>query len=142
MLSGSTPSSMSVMNLFIFNSFLNRASKIMDWIHSSMFTFVNLPSKIKQIYTKYALVFLPGIVVGRLFDIGYFRSIFLTSSALLVAATFLIAQCTEYWQFLLCQGLAVGVRTSYISRVLQNSLISKPFTSWRVVGSLDLQQRS
>ncbi|KXN92400.1 Riboflavin transporter MCH5 [Leucoagaricus sp. SymC.cos] len=30
-------------------------------------------------------------------------------SALLVAATFLIAQCMRYWQFLLCQGIAVGL---------------------------------
>ena len=30
------------------------------------------------------------------------------SSALLVIATFLVAECTQYWQFLLCQGLAVG----------------------------------
>jgi len=29
---------------------------------------------------------------------------------LLVVATFLIAQCTHYWQFLLCQGFAIGVR--------------------------------
>jgi len=59
---------------------------------------------------QYSLVFLPGLVTGRYFDLGYFRSIFLTSSALLVGATFLVAQCTEYWQFLLCQGFAVGVR--------------------------------
>jgi len=53
-------------------------------------------------------VFLPGILVGRLFDLGYFRVILLTSSALLVTATFLVAQCKEYWHFLLCQGIVIG----------------------------------
>ncbi|KAJ3565582.1 hypothetical protein NP233_g7544 [Leucocoprinus birnbaumii] len=58
---------------------------------------------------QYALVFLPGLVVGRLFDLGYFRSVFLSCSILLIVATFLIAECTQYWQFLLCQGFAVGL---------------------------------
>ncbi|KAF8889884.1 MFS general substrate transporter [Infundibulicybe gibba] len=58
---------------------------------------------------QYSLIFFPGLFVGRLFDLGYFRSIFLTSSALLVLSTFLIAQCTQYWHFLLCQGIVVGL---------------------------------
>ncbi|KAF8147570.1 MFS general substrate transporter [Crassisporium funariophilum] len=68
------------------------------------------PSSIAWIGSiQYSLVFLPGIVVGRFFDLGYFRSIFLTSSGILVGATFLVAECTEYWQFVLCQGIAVGL---------------------------------
>ncbi|KJA24153.1 hypothetical protein HYPSUDRAFT_38917 [Hypholoma sublateritium FD-334 SS-4] len=68
------------------------------------------PSSIAWIGSiQYSLVFLPALVVGRLFDLGYFRSVFLTSSAILVIATFLIAQCTEYWHFLLCQGILVGI---------------------------------
>jgi MFS family permease len=55
-------------------------------------------------------VFFPGLIVGRLFDIGYFRVVFMSATTLLVLVTFLIAQCTEYWHFLLCQGLGVGVR--------------------------------
>lgn len=67
------------------------------------------PSNIAWIGSiQYSLIFLPGIVVGRLFDLGYFRSVFLTSSALLVIATFLVAECKEYWQFLLCQGIVIG----------------------------------
>ncbi|KIM36456.1 hypothetical protein M413DRAFT_78221 [Hebeloma cylindrosporum] len=57
---------------------------------------------------QYSLVFLPGLFVGRLFDLGYFRLVFLISSGVLVGATFLAAQCTQYWQFLLCQGILVG----------------------------------
>ena len=59
---------------------------------------------------QYALVFLPGLVFGRLFDIGYFRLPFAIASSVLVACTFLVAECTQYWHFMLCQGLAIGVR--------------------------------
>ncbi|KAK2464066.1 hypothetical protein APHAL10511_003896 [Amanita phalloides] len=58
---------------------------------------------------QYALVLLPNILVGRLFDLGYFRSILVTSSIALVVATLLVAECKVYWQFLLCQGFAVGL---------------------------------
>ncbi|KAJ7931716.1 major facilitator superfamily domain-containing protein [Mycena leptocephala] len=58
---------------------------------------------------QYSLVFLPGLVTGRLFDLGYFKIPYLAASALLVLSTFLVAQCTEYWHFLLCQGLATGL---------------------------------
>ena len=52
---------------------------------------------------------MPGLVVGRIFDMGYTKLPLTIASALLVAATFLTAQCKEYWQFLLCQGFATGV---------------------------------
>ncbi|KAH9928564.1 MFS general substrate transporter [Epithele typhae] len=63
---------------------------------------------------QYALVFLPGLVVGRLFDMGYLKSMLGAASAVLVAATFLTAQCTQYWQFLLCQGIALGLACGVI----------------------------
>jgi len=50
-----------------------------------------------------------GLIVGRLFDLGYFYSVVIPSSILLVVSTFLVAQCTEYWHFLLCQGFATGL---------------------------------
>ncbi|KAF9017424.1 hypothetical protein BDZ89DRAFT_379329 [Hymenopellis radicata] len=69
------------------------------------------PSNIAWIGSiQYCLVFFPAFVAGRLFDLGYWPPVFLGCSALLVTATFLIGQCHEYWQFLLCQGFAVGVR--------------------------------
>ncbi|EJD05764.1 MFS general substrate transporter [Fomitiporia mediterranea MF3/22] len=63
---------------------------------------------------QYALTFLPSIITGRLFDLGYFRLPLLLASCLMVIATFLTAQCTEYWQFLLCQGFAVGLASGVI----------------------------
>ncbi|PBK78886.1 MFS general substrate transporter [Armillaria solidipes] len=58
---------------------------------------------------QYSLVFLPGLVTGRMFDIGYFKLPYLFASILLVVATFLVGECTKYWQFLLCQGFAIGI---------------------------------
>jgi hypothetical protein len=50
-----------------------------------------------------------GLLVGRLFDLGYFRIPQITASVVLVGGTFLTAECKEYWQFLICQGVGVGV---------------------------------
>ena len=56
---------------------------------------------------------MPGLIVGRIFDMGYTKTPLVLASALLVAATFLTAQCTAYWQFLLCQGIAIGVSNEH-----------------------------
>ncbi|KAK0226953.1 major facilitator superfamily domain-containing protein [Armillaria nabsnona] len=58
---------------------------------------------------QYALIFMPGLITGRMFDIGYFKLPFFLASILVVVATFLVAQCTQYWHFLLCQGFAIGL---------------------------------
>ncbi|KAK0231306.1 major facilitator superfamily domain-containing protein [Armillaria fumosa] len=58
---------------------------------------------------QYALILMPGIIVGHLFHIGYFRIPFILASILVVVSTFLIAECIQYWHFLLCQGFAIGV---------------------------------
>ncbi|KAI0748396.1 MFS general substrate transporter [Daedaleopsis nitida] len=63
---------------------------------------------------QYALVFIPGLVVGRVFDMGYTKLPLFCASVVLVAATFLTAQCTQYWQFLLCQGVALGIASGTI----------------------------
>ena len=52
---------------------------------------------------------MPGLAFGRLFDMGYLRLPVGLASALLVACTFLTAECKEFWQFLLCQGFGIGV---------------------------------
>ncbi|TFK95900.1 MFS general substrate transporter [Pterulicium gracile] len=57
---------------------------------------------------QFSLSFMPGILTGRMFDLGYFKVPYFICSVLLVASTVLVAECTEYWHFLLCQGLATG----------------------------------
>ncbi|KAF9447969.1 MFS general substrate transporter [Macrolepiota fuliginosa MF-IS2] len=89
--------------------FISKRSTYQEYYQESILK-GHSPSSIAWIGSiQYALIFFPGLAVGRLFDLGYFRIVFLSSSALLVITTFLIAQCTEYWQFLLCQGVAVGL---------------------------------
>ncbi|KAF9448297.1 MFS general substrate transporter [Macrolepiota fuliginosa MF-IS2] len=68
------------------------------------------PSQIAWIGSvQYSLVFLPGLITGRLFDLGYLKVPFFLGTVILVVATFLTAQCEEYWHFLLCQGFTVGI---------------------------------
>lgn len=52
---------------------------------------------------------MPGLATGRLFDMGYLRLPVFLASALAVICTFLTAECTEFWQFLLFQGFGIGV---------------------------------
>ncbi|CAE6414885.1 unnamed protein product [Rhizoctonia solani] len=63
---------------------------------------------------QYALVFLPGLVTGRLFDLGHYRIPQLCAAVLLIIGTFLAAECHEYWQFLLCQGIAIGLASGFL----------------------------
>ncbi|KAK1231755.1 hypothetical protein PQX77_005121 [Marasmius sp. AFHP31] len=64
---------------------------------------------------QYALIFTPSMVVGRLFDKGYFHSLFICFSATLILATVLVAECTLYWQFLVCQGFLTGLSIGVIT---------------------------
>ncbi|KAI0754237.1 MFS general substrate transporter [Daedaleopsis nitida] len=63
---------------------------------------------------QYALMFMPGLAFGRLFDMGYLRMPVFLASVLLVACTFLTAECTEFWQFLLCQGFGIGLGSGVV----------------------------
>ncbi|KAI0761308.1 MFS general substrate transporter [Trametes elegans] len=63
---------------------------------------------------QYALVFMPGLAFGRLFDMGYLRLPVFLASALLIACTFLTAECKEFWQFLLCQGFGMGLASGTV----------------------------
>ncbi|KAG8984519.1 hypothetical protein FRB95_005829 [Tulasnella sp. JGI-2019a] len=60
------------------------------------------------------MVFLPGLISGRLFDLGWFHPILIGASALLVILTLLVAECKEYWQFMLTQGLATGIASGLV----------------------------
>ncbi|KAG2357011.1 MFS general substrate transporter [Suillus spraguei] len=57
---------------------------------------------------QYALVYLPAVVTGRIFDLGYFKIPCFAASTGIVASAFLTAECTQFWQFFLVQGLILG----------------------------------
>ncbi|KAJ7783965.1 major facilitator superfamily domain-containing protein [Mycena maculata] len=68
------------------------------------------PSEIAWIGSiQHALFFLPALVVGRMFDIGYFRIPFAAGGLLIVLTAFLVPECKVYWHFMLCQGVGVGI---------------------------------
>ncbi|KAG1734343.1 MFS general substrate transporter [Suillus lakei] len=60
-------------------------------------------------FRYYALAYLPALAAGRLFDLGYFKIPFFAASSVLVACTFLTAECTQFWQFFLTQGVGMGM---------------------------------
>ncbi|OHE95662.1 riboflavin transporter MCH5 [Colletotrichum orchidophilum] len=55
------------------------------------------------------LLFFIGAFTGRLTDAGYFRTVAMVGSFLVVAGTLTTSACTQYWQFLLAQGVCVGL---------------------------------
>ncbi|KAF9781198.1 MFS general substrate transporter [Thelephora terrestris] len=63
---------------------------------------------------QYALIFLPGLLAGRLCDLGYYKRTLFISSVILVVATAAIAECKEFWQLLLCQGFLTGISCGMI----------------------------
>ncbi|KAJ7902202.1 major facilitator superfamily domain-containing protein [Mycena leptocephala] len=69
------------------------------------------PSEISWIGSiQHAMIFLPALVVGQLFDMGYHRVPDRRDSrVLIVLATFLVPRCKVHWQFMLCQGFGVGI---------------------------------
>ncbi|KAI6131938.1 MFS general substrate transporter [Pisolithus thermaeus] len=63
---------------------------------------------------QYTFIYLPGLPTGRLFDLGYFKIPYFVASCGLIACTFLTAECKQYWQFLLVQGLFTGLFSGII----------------------------
>lgn len=55
------------------------------------------------------LLFFLGTFTGRLTDAGFFRPVFIAGSFFQLAGIFCTSFCTEYWQFMLAQGLCIGI---------------------------------
>ena len=68
------------------------------------------PSNISWIGSIQAyLLLLVGVVTGPLYDAGYFRSLLLTGSFLVVFGMMMTSICIEYWQLMLAQAACIGV---------------------------------
>lgn len=76
-----------------YTQLLHRASSDISWIGS-----VNV-----------FLLFFVGTLTGRLVDAGYFRVLFLLGTVLMAVGIFTVSVCSEYWHFLLAQGLCLGI---------------------------------
>ena len=105
-----------------------------DYITKVFFDF--LTSKYDLLQSDYILMNgCQGIFAGRLFDLGYFKATLIVCSAFMTVANFLIAECTKYWHFVLCQGILLGVSTDSSPRnKLLNIIIS--VVGWMCLYSL------
>ena len=56
-----------------------------------------------------AFIFYGGSLTGKLFDAGYFYHLEISGAVTCVACFMLIAECTEYYQILLAQGVGMGL---------------------------------
>ncbi|KAJ7104536.1 major facilitator superfamily domain-containing protein [Mycena crocata] len=73
------------------------------------------PSEIAWIGSvQFSMIFIPALVSGHAFDRGHLKVPFALASAVVIAATFLLAECTKYWHFLLCQGFAIGISSGIL----------------------------
>lgn len=52
---------------------------------------------------------LTGFLTGPLFDLGYAYPMIYIGSFLVVFGMFMTSLCTQYWQFILAQGVCIGV---------------------------------
>ncbi|KIK44199.1 hypothetical protein CY34DRAFT_11216 [Suillus luteus UH-Slu-Lm8-n1] len=98
-------------NLMLFSTFgfTNSWGVFQAYYEENLLRYTS-PSAIAWIGSvQYALVYFPALLTGRLFDLGYFKIPCFAASCILVVCTFLIAECTQYWQFFLVQGLGIGV---------------------------------
>ncbi|EJU01494.1 MFS general substrate transporter [Dacryopinax primogenitus] len=94
--------------------FVNAWGVFQDYYETTLLPDVS-PSTIAWIGSiQYSLTFLPGLFTGRLFDLGYFHLPLGISSAVLVVSAFLVAECKEYWHFVLAQGIVVGLGSGWV----------------------------
>ncbi|KAK6213614.1 major facilitator superfamily transporter [Colletotrichum tabaci] len=63
---------------------------------------------------NFLMVFL-GFIIGPIYDLGYSRYLLVVGSVLVLAGLVLQAFCRTLWQFLLCQGVVIGIGTGCLS---------------------------
>lgn len=60
------------------------------------------------------LAFGAGLVIGPIFDVHGPRWLLFAGSILIILATMLLGECTQYWHFILVFGILAGVGTALI----------------------------
>lgn len=64
--------------------------------------------------TQSALFFVASLIVGPLFDLGYFRSLLWVGTALLVISMFLLSVTSQFYQVLLTQSVLFGLGAGFV----------------------------
>lgn len=76
------------------------------------------------------LLFLGGVIAGRLTDGGYFRIVFALGVFLQLLGIFMTSLCTEYWQIFLAQGICLGLGNGF-TFVPSLAILSQYFKKYR-----------
>jgi hypothetical protein len=80
--------------------------------YTSGFLSSSNPSAIAWIGSIQAfLLLIVGMVSGPIYDAGYFHSLLIGGSFMLVLGQMMLSLCHEYWQVLLAQAICIGVGT-------------------------------
>ena len=67
-------------------------------------------SSISWIGSLQLCIFLAGtIIIGPIYDTGYLRSLLIGGTVLTVVGMMTTSLCTAYWQFILAQGVCMGI---------------------------------
>ncbi|KAK6713572.1 hypothetical protein SNK04_004537 [Fusarium graminearum] len=74
------------------------------------------------------LMVFSGFIVGPVYDSGYFRHLLAVGSSFIVIGTVLQSLSTKYWQYLLTQGLMIGIGAGCLS-ILSVAVTSLWFTT-------------
>jgi len=74
------------------------------------------------------LLLIVGIATGPLFDAGYFYALLGTGSFLIVFGMYMTSLCTVYWQFMLAQGVTIGLGSGCLF-VPSVAIVSTYFTT-------------
>ncbi|KAJ3716247.1 major facilitator superfamily domain-containing protein [Lentinula guzmanii] len=72
-------------------------------------------------------LYIPTLIFAQFLDIKYFHTMLATASLVFIVATFLIAQCNAYWQFLLLQGILTGTITAGVFTAPITTILSQWF---------------
>lgn len=73
-----------------------------------------------------------GVVSGPLFDLGYFKTIFIVGAIIETLGVFLMSICTTYWQVFVTQGIMVGLGNGLLS-LPSLALVGRSFKRHRAV---------
>ncbi|RKF64578.1 Fujikurins efflux protein [Erysiphe neolycopersici] len=93
----------------------------------------NDPSSISWIGSlQVFLLFFIGAFSGNLLDMGFFRTLLLSGSILIVLGLLMTSFATSYWQFLFSQGVCIGLGNGLLF-CPSLSVVSTYFTSKRSI---------
>ncbi|TPX13043.1 uncharacterized protein E0L32_006469 [Thyridium curvatum] len=76
-----------------------------------------------------------GVLIGPLFDAGYFRSLLVIGAFLVTFGFMMTSLCTTYWQVMLAQGICLGLGTCCLT-IPSIALVPMWFTGHRRTWSM------